>query len=109
DGILIVTVPRQHVFSFLDRGNFKFRFPRLHRWYFCWRHSRQEYEYRYANNPDGLVGDISGAKRWHEHFTAKHLAEILAVSGFAVELFDGSALLRRVTSNLLALVGWIKP
>jgi len=30
-GRLVITVPDQHLFSFLDRGNFKFRFPRLHR------------------------------------------------------------------------------
>ncbi len=43
DGVLIVTVPAKCLFSFLDMGNFKFRFPRLHRWYYCRKHSRAEY------------------------------------------------------------------
>jgi SAM-dependent methyltransferase len=109
DGVLIITVPKQHVFSWLDRGNLKFRFPRLHRCVFRLRHTRAEYEHRYVSNPDGLVGDISAAKGWHEHFTPGHLAEVLKASGFRAELFDGSALFRRVTSNLLLIVGWVGP
>lgn len=66
DGVLIVTVPGRHAFSFLDMGNLKFRFPQLHRWYYCRNHSPQEYDCRYVSHPDGLIGDISAAKRWHE-------------------------------------------
>ncbi|GAG01110.1 unnamed protein product, partial [marine sediment metagenome] len=73
NGTLIVTVPGQHLFSFLDIGNLKFRFPRLHRWYYCRKHSREEYECRYVSNPDGLVGDISAKKHWHEHFSRAKL------------------------------------
>jgi SAM-dependent methyltransferase len=40
EGILIVTVPGQHVFSILDMGNLKFRFPWLHRWFYCRRHGQ---------------------------------------------------------------------
>ncbi len=71
DGVLIVTVPGHHVFSFLDLGNLKFLFPRLHRWYYCRRHSPQEYKHRYVSNADALVGDISATKRWHEHFSRR--------------------------------------
>ena len=68
DGALVVTVPGRHLFSFLDLGNLKFRFPRLHRWFYCRRHSPEEYEQRYVANPDGLIGDVSAQKRWHQHF-----------------------------------------
>jgi SAM-dependent methyltransferase len=96
DGTLIVTVPGQHVFSFLDVGNLKFRFPRLHRWFYCRRRGRDEYEHRYVSNPDGLVGDVSAKKRWHEHFSRGKLAGLLDRSGFSVVEFDGAGLFARI-------------
>ena len=96
EGTLIVTVPGQHVFSFLDMGNLKFRFPRLHRWFYRRRHSRQEYERRYMANPDGLVGDVSVKKRWHEHLSRRKLASVLGRNGFSVVEFDGAGLFMRV-------------
>jgi SAM-dependent methyltransferase len=104
-GVLIVTVPGQHVFSALDLGNLKFRFPRLHRWFFCLNHSRDEYERRYVANADGLVGDISAEKAWHEHFTPRRLEALLNPAGFDVITFDGSALFMRVISPFNQLLG----
>ena len=95
-GTLIVTVPRRHVFSFLDVGNLKFRFPKLHRWCYCRRHTRAEYERRYLANPDGLVGDVSAQKRWHEHFTQPRLAEMLSRNGFEAVAFDGAGFFLRI-------------
>ncbi|MHC4158523.1 MAG: class I SAM-dependent methyltransferase [Planctomycetota bacterium] len=108
-GRLIVTVPCLHVFSFLDMGNFKFRFPRLHRWYYCLCHSRQEYEYRYKSNPYGLIGDISARKRWHEHFNQEKLRKLLLEAGFNVTIFDGAGFFSRVIGNIAYLFRWIKP
>ena len=105
DGILIVTVPGKHIFSFLDMGNFKFLFPRIHRWHYCRTHSLQEYEQRYVSNPDGLVGDISARKRWHEHFSRRKLAGLLGRSGFAVESFDGAGFFLRPLAVLERLAG----
>ena len=102
-GKLIVTVPGQHLFSFLDRGNFKFLFPRLHRWYYCLKHSREEYEYRYVSNPDGLVGDISTKKRWHEHFSRDKLGKMLAEAGFNVIDFDGAGFFSQIIGNVGAV------
>jgi len=108
-GVLIVTVPRRHIFSVLDIGNLKFRFPRLHRRFYCHRHSRQEYERRYAANPDGLVGDVSASKRWHEHFSRRTLQSALSRNGFTVVEFDGSGLLRRVFKIIETVFGRIGP
>jgi SAM-dependent methyltransferase len=94
-GVVIVTVPRRHVFSFLDLGNLKFLLPGLHRWYYCRRHSREEYHQRYVANPDGLIGDISARKRWHEHFTPAGLERLLRSSGLSLVGFDGTGLLHR--------------
>lgn len=105
DGTLIVTVPARHVFSLLDMGNLKFRFPRLHRWYYCRTHSSAEYERRYVANPDGLIGDVSAVKRWHEHFSARRLAELLDESGFDAITFDGAGFFTRVLKMADWLVG----
>jgi ubiquinone/menaquinone biosynthesis C-methylase UbiE len=98
DGVLIVTVPGRHIFSFLDVGNLKFCFPKLHRWYYCRKHTQAEYEYKYVSNPDGLVGDISVNKRWHEHFSKAKLERLLNLSGFTVVCFDGTGKFRRLFS-----------
>jgi len=109
DGILIVTVPGHHTFSFLDLGNFKFRFPRLHRWYYCRTHSRTEYERRYVSNAEGLVGDVSATKQWHEHFSRRRLADLLERSGFSVVRFDGTGRFARLLKIATLLLGWVGP
>jgi ubiquinone/menaquinone biosynthesis C-methylase UbiE len=109
DSMLIITVPGQHLFSFMDMGNLKFRLPRLHRWFFCLSHSQQQYQQRYVNNPDGLVGDISAQKRWHEHFSRQKLRTLLSQAAFEVTTFDGAGFFTRPISNLMYSVRWIKP
>lgn len=96
DGSLIITVPGRHAFSFLDMGNLKFRVPRLHRWHYCRARPRDEYERRYVSNPDGLVGDVSARKRWHEHFSRRGLERLLTDHGFAAMQFDGAGLFMRI-------------
>jgi SAM-dependent methyltransferase len=94
-GRLVVTVPRRHAWSFLDLGNLKFRFPRLHRAAYVATHSRAAYERRYTRHPDGLVGDVSGEKRWHEHFSRPGLEALLARGGLAAVTWDGAGLFAR--------------
>ena len=108
-GKLVVTVPGRHLFSFLDIGNLKFRFPRLHRWYYCLKHSREEYEYRYVSNPDGLIGDVSAKRRWHEHFSRPKLQKLLTGAGFNVIDFDGTGFFSRVIGNVGYFLKWLKP
>jgi ubiquinone/menaquinone biosynthesis C-methylase UbiE len=81
-GKLIITVPKKHVWSFLDIGNFKFRFPRVHKFYVCWRYSQAYYNERYANNVNGLFGDVEVEKMWHQHFKPDELKSLLSDSGF---------------------------
>jgi len=109
DGLLIVTVPGKHVFSFLDRGNFKFRFPRLHRWYYIRTHSQDQYHKRYVANPNGLIGDISAKKQWHEHFSRATLNALLRKSGFAVVCFDGTGLFSRPIGHIGYFLQRVKP
>ena len=108
-GTLVITVPGRHLFSFLDTGNLKFRFPKLHRWYYCRRHSVTEYECRYVSNPDGLIGDVCAEKGWHEHFSRAGLGKLLESSGFTVIEFDGTGLFARVIKNIGFLLGRVRP
>ncbi len=95
-GVLLVSVPGKHLFSFLDVGNLKFRFPHLHRWFYVRKHGREEYHRRYVDNPEGLVGDISMKKRWHEHFRSDGLKQLLRSSGFEVRDLDGAGFFWRL-------------
>ncbi len=106
-GLIIVTVPRKHLFSFLDTGNLKFLFPRLHKWYYCLRHSREEYNRRYVSNPDGLVGDVNDKKRWHEHFSPLVLTMLLERAGFQPLKFDGAGFFCRPIIVLDLCMKWI--
>ena len=87
-GILILSVPRKHVFSFLDLGNWKFIFPGLHHLYYRMKHSEEEYMSRYKNSPNGLVGDVEQEKRWHQHFRDEEMIALLDRTGFQVLEMD---------------------
>jgi SAM-dependent methyltransferase len=103
DGRLIVSVPGQHFFSFMDLGNMKFRFPRLHRWYWSRKHSVEEYQRRYVQGEDGLIGDIEVEKRWHEHFTPDRLSRLLTDSGYEILDADGFGYFMRPIHNAWTL------
>lgn len=103
EGRLILSVPGQHTFSFMDLGNLKFRFPRLHSWYYTRKHSVEDYERRYVEGENGLIGDIEVEKRWHEHFRLEQLESLLADNGFKVMESDGFGFFMRPIHNLWAL------
>lgn len=96
NGTLLITVPKKHIFSFLDLGNYKFIFPTLHKLFYILKYSKKDYEYRYINNPSGLIGDVEKEKAWHQHFNEKELSLLLERNGFKVDVFDGSCLFQRV-------------
>ncbi|MCI5158588.1 MAG: SAM-dependent methyltransferase [Candidatus Electrothrix sp. AUS1_2] len=96
NGLMVITVPKKHIFSFLDLGNWKFIFPKLHKIVYSLSHSSEEYEYRYVTCPNGLIGDIDIRKRWHQHFNEKELSSLLEKSGFHVIEFDGAGFFCRI-------------
>lgn len=102
-GKIIVTTPKSNLFSFLDVGNFKFRFPLLHKAYYQFKHSKDDYLNRYLNNPNGLCGDVEKEKMWHEHFSNKNMKILLERNGFVEIKFDASSLFQRIFI-LIALV-----
>jgi len=88
-GLLIMSVPQKHVFSFLDYGNWKYIFPKVHRYWYTKRHSASEYHYRYVDNPNGLIGDVDKEKAWHQHFETGEFSDLLKSCGFEIKYLDG--------------------
>ncbi len=80
-GRLLLTTPHRGWFTFLDTGNFKFVFPRLHRFVHVYlRSDRDNYEKRFVQTQvRGLVGDITaGGDRdpWHRHYKPEELIDL---------------------------------
>ena len=95
-GLLVVTAPKQHLFSILDTGNFKFVFPSLHRWMYSAVQGRSAYHSRYVECANGLFGDIEVGKHRHEHFSPAHLEDVLSRAGFKMVDVDGAGLFARI-------------
>ena len=97
-GTLIITVPKKHLLSILDVGNFKFIFPRLHRAVYVARHGKESYRRRYVDCENGLFGDIEQTKGWHQHFSEKAMTALLQRSNLSSCRFDGSGFFYRPLS-----------
>jgi len=100
-GLLVVSVPGKHLFSFLDMGNWKFIFPRAHKFIYSLIYGNKAYEIRYEKNPFGLHGDIEKEKGWHQHFSKSELETILTNNGFEVIEIDGCGFFQRVFANIM--------
>jgi SAM-dependent methyltransferase len=95
-GIVVVTVPALHAFSWLDPDDVKLRFPRLHRRLYSLRFGRAVYEERFGDRGDGLLGDMSRGARRHTNYAREHLAQCLDEAGLDVVDSDGANLLWRL-------------
>lgn len=100
DGEFIIAVPGKHIFSFLDFGNWKFIFPKIHKAYVELFYGKEFYFQRFIECSNGLIGDIEVEKKWHEHFSHKKLKRILNRTGFEVIEQDGFGLFYRIFHNI---------
>ena len=109
DGTLILSVPRKHCLSFLDMANWKFVFPKLHKFYYRISHSEDEYNKRYKNSPHGLVGDIEKEKAWHQQFRDEEMVALLDRSGFSVNKMDASGFFRILMTDIgyIFRISWL--
>ncbi|MDA9112780.1 class I SAM-dependent methyltransferase [Gammaproteobacteria bacterium] len=98
-GSILVAVPGKHFFSFLDMGNWKFVFPRLHERYIVLTKGEQFFKDHYSHNPNGLYGDVEIEKFWHEHFKKNDLKSLLEECGFNIDDLDGFGFFNRVITN----------
>lgn len=100
EGAIIIAVPGQHFFSFLDMGNFKFRFPKVHKIFYRLTHSETEYISKYVSNEFGCIGDIEAEKSWHEHFSKKSMQSLIdKVGGLEIIEIDGFGFFYRILIN----------
>jgi len=97
---MVIAVPGKHLFSFMDLGNLKFRFPKLHKFYIEKRYGSLFYKNKFLNFENGLVGDIEIEKSWHEHFSINELSSLLEKNGFHVVEYDGCGFFNRVITFL---------
>jgi len=94
-GMLIVTVPARHAFSFLDPDNAKYRHPTLHRLVWATRFGRENYRRRFLDTANDLVGDMSVGKDRHSNFSPGELATMLGAAGLLVVDLTGANLFWR--------------
>ena len=94
-GLLVVTVPRRHVFSFLDPDNAKFRLPRLHRWVYSRRFGAGVYRERFEDLSNGLRGDMSVGRDRHTNYRTADLLRLLRENGFEPAVVTGANLFWR--------------
>jgi 2-polyprenyl-3-methyl-5-hydroxy-6-metoxy-1,4-benzoquinol methylase len=88
EGLVVVTVPRHHLFSLLDPDNAKFRLPRMHRLVYSLRFGCDTYRERFLDRENGLFGDMSVGRDQHTNYRDNHLRLLLEEAGF--ELRDSS-------------------
>lgn len=81
-GLLVLTVPRRHVLSFMDPDNFKYRFPRTHGAIYRLRFGRDRYEERFGDRADGMFGEDAVERGWHSHYTEHQLESLVMRCGF---------------------------
>jgi SAM-dependent methyltransferase len=94
-GLLVLTVPARHPFSWLDPDNAKFRHPRLHRAIYSLRFGRDVYRERFLDWSNGLFGDMSIGKEEHTNYRRDWLVDRLHAHGFAVTRQSGANLFWR--------------
>ncbi len=99
-GLIVVAVPGKHFFSFMNMGNWKFVFPRIHRLFISKWKGENYYQSRYAANKDGLIGDIEAKKAWHQHFGKKELEYLLKKYSFETVAVDGFGFFWRLLRNI---------
>lgn len=95
-GLLVLTVPARHAFSFLDPDNAKLRLPRLHRLVYTARFGGQRYHERFVDDSDGLRGDLAWTRAEHTNYRPADLLHALAAAGFVPQARDGANLFWRL-------------
>lgn len=105
EGTMIVSVPGKNFFSWADFGNWKFYFPRIHRWYVTRTKGADFYRTRFVDCANGLFGDVEIGKECHQHFRRRDIESLVETSGCRVVRIDGYGFFFRVLHNLW----WFSP
>jgi SAM-dependent methyltransferase len=104
-GTLILSVPGKNMFSWADFGNWKFYFPKLHRYYIEKTKGADFYRSKFIECSNGLFGDIEVGKDRHEHFRRQEIKHLVSTSGCRVAEIDGYGYFYRILHN----IWWFSP
>jgi ubiquinone/menaquinone biosynthesis C-methylase UbiE len=87
NGRFYLASPHRGLFTCADTANLRFRFPRLHRWFFITFLGEDKYRRRFVDRKkEKLFGDCSINRKWHKHYKEKEIRELLK-KGFVIEEF----------------------
>ena len=79
NGVLVLSVPHRGSLTFLDTGNFKFKFPSLVKYYYYFiKRDRSAYRQRFVEARNGMIGDVSISDNMeHKHYIFDEIEKIL--------------------------------
>jgi SAM-dependent methyltransferase/UDP-N-acetylglucosamine transferase subunit ALG13 len=83
-GLLVLSVPARHPFSWMDPDNIALRSPLLHRVVYSMRFGRAAYSARFVDRTDGLWGEQSIERRDHTNYRRHWLRQCMRAHGFEV-------------------------
>lgn len=77
-GVLYLVSPYKGILTFLDSGNIRYRFPKLHKQLYSLFFEKEEYKKNFQDSQQyGLYGDCSIKRRWHHHYTQEEIEKLL--------------------------------
>lgn len=104
-GTLLLSAPGKHFLSWMDFGNWKYYFPRLHRVFIERTRGRDYYREKFMECRNGLFGDIEIGKSEHQHFIREELIALIESNAFKVQVVDGYGFAYRLLHN----IWWLAP
>ncbi|MEK7169195.1 MAG: class I SAM-dependent methyltransferase [Patescibacteria group bacterium] len=78
-GILYIYGLNKGLFGFLDTGNIKFTFPKLHKVLYKYFYSEKEYQKEFVlKRKQGMIGDVTVGRNSHTHYSKNDLIKLLS-------------------------------
>lgn len=77
-GLFFLASPYRGLFTWADTANLRFRFPRIHKYFFKLFLGEDQYQRRFVNKiKEGLYGDCSISRQWHKHYQETEIRNLL--------------------------------
>lgn len=76
-GQIVIDVPSKGPFRWMDVGNIKYNFPRLHKWFYLRVVRDPDYYHRHFSGEAKMFGQFSKEATQHKHYGKKEIDELL--------------------------------
>lgn len=77
-GLFLLASPYYGLFTWADTANLRFRFPKIHKYFFKLFLGENLYQKRFVNKiKEGLYGDCSISRHWHKHYRETEIKQLL--------------------------------